>query len=49
MMSLALVAITSRSTASPMRSAASPAKMSPKLPVGTTKVAGLPSAAVAVK
>jgi hypothetical protein len=32
-----------------MRSAASPAKMSPKFQVGTTKVAAVPSCAVAVK
>ena len=49
MMSLLLVAITRRATSSPMRIAASPAKMSPKLPVGTTKVQGAPSCAVAVK
>ena len=38
--SFALVATTSLSIGKPMRIAASPAKTSPKLPVGTTKVGG---------
>ena len=51
-MSFWLVAITSRSIGSPMRFATQPAKMSPKLPVGTVKLTGrcgAPSATAAVK
>jgi len=44
MMSLTLVAITSRSIGSPMRLATKPAKMSPKFPVGTQKLTARPGA-----
>ena len=39
-MSFWFVAITSRSTGSPIARAIVPAKMSPKLPVGTVKLTG---------
>ena len=48
--SLTFTAATSDATATPSRRAAQPAKASPKLPVGTTKLTGPgPSAAAAVR
>jgi hypothetical protein len=44
-MSLRFDATTSRSTGSPIRLAAQPARMLPKLPVGTTNDTGPPSGA----